>query len=422
MRVYLITIGDELLIGQTVDTNSAWMGRLLNLHGARIVESLTVGDDAPTIRKALERASGSADVVLITGGLGPTKDDITKKMLAEFFGDAMRFDDPTFERIKKLFQRWGREMTPAHREQCYMPASAELLLNKMGTAPGMWFERDGQIFVSMPGVPYEMEYLMEKEVVPRLVKRFPGLPILHRTILTVGEGESRIALRLEAFESQLPPHIKLAYLPNLGRVRLRLTGQHEDQQALELEMDQKAMELESLLPELTFGRDQETLEGAIGQLLRKHGLRLGTAESCTGGYIAHQMTTVPGSSEYFEGSIVSYSNAMKRNLLQVREETLQQFGAVSEQTVREMAEGALQAIGCDIAVSVSGIAGPGGGSAEKPVGTVWIGVSDGTQTEAFLLRSGKDRIKNIQFASVHALNRLRRFLLVYYEKRKEVLV
>lgn len=416
MKVYLITIGDELLIGQTVDTNSAWMARLLNLSGAEIIESLTIGDDEQAILDALSKASDVANVVLITGGLGPTKDDITKKALANFFQDEMRFDEPTFERIQKLFQRWGRSMTPAHRDQCYMPASATLLLNKMGTAPGMWFEREGKVYVSMPGVPYEMEYLMEHEVVPRLVEHFPGQPIEHRTLQTVGEGESRIAVRLEDFEAQLPDFVKLAFLPNLGKVRLRLTGRHSDHEMLKRLMDDKADEMEALIPELVFGREQDSLEAAIGKLLMKHQLRLGTAESCTGGYIAHQITSVAGSSNYYEGSIVSYSNEMKQNLLGVQAGTLERYGAVSEQTVREMAEGALRAIGCDISISISGIAGPGGGSEEKPVGTVWIGVSNGTDTETFLLHAGKDRLKNIQYSAVHALDRLRRFVLKHYQE------
>ncbi len=422
MKVYLITIGDELLIGQTVDTNSAWMGRLLNLHGARIVESLTVGDEEGPILAALNRAEAQADVVLLTGGLGPTKDDVTKKVLCTFFQDHMHFDEPTFERITKLFERWGRSMTPAHREQCFMPSRAELLHNKMGTAPGMWFEQNETVFVSMPGVPYEMEYLMEHEVVPKLKAKFPGEPIAHRTILTVGEGESRIARRLEEFEESLPPYIKLAYLPNLGQVRIRLTGRHTAQEELNQVLDQKADELEKVIPKLVFGRETETLEGTIGSLLMRQNLRLGTAESCTGGYIGHRITSVSGSSRYFEGGIISYSNALKRQLLGVKPETLEAFGAVSKETVREMAEGAIRVLGCDIAVSISGIAGPDGGSAEKPVGTVWIGVSNGKHTETYLLRAGKDRLKNIQYSTVHALNRLRQFILTHYVEGNPVVL
>lgn len=411
MKVHILTIGDEILIGQIVDTNAAWMSRRLNLQGAQVSGKSSVGDDLEDIQEGLRNALAKADAVLITGGLGPTKDDITKKALADFFGVDLIFHEGTWERIQKLFEKWGRSTTPAHRQQCFMPANAHLLHNKMGTAPGMWFEHEGKVVVSMPGIPYEMEYLMQYEVLPRLAAHFPGRPIAHRTILTVGEGESRIAARIEAFEEQLPPGFKLAYLPNLGKVRLRLTGTGADQEALERELDSKAQELEALIPELVFGRGEEQLEAVIGRMLRERNLTLGTAESCTGGLIAHRITTIPGSSDYFAGSVVSYSNDLKQRLLGVKAATLERHGAVSEETVREMVSGGLEILGVDVVVAVSGIAGPGGGTSDKPVGTVWMaaGTKETIKTEKWQI--GKDRLKNIEYSAVQALNLVRRLLL-----------
>lgn len=411
MKVHILTIGDEILIGQITDTNAAWMARQLNLQGAQLAGKSSVGDDDDDIQRALGQALERADAVLITGGLGPTKDDITIKALADFFGVDLVFSEPTWERIQRLFESWGRSTTPAHRQQCFMPANAQLLHNKMGTAPGMWFEHGEKVVVSMPGIPYEMEYLMEHEVLPRLARHFPGRPIAHRTLLTVGEGESRIAARIEAFEDELPPHIKLAYLPNLGKVRLRLTGVGSNQAELEKELDQKAKELEALIPELVFGYEKEQLEAVIGSLLLERNLTLGTAESCTGGHLAHRITSVPGSSAYFIGSVVSYSNELKQRLLGVKPETLEQYGAVSEETVREMVAGALRLLDVDIAIAISGIAGPGGGTPEKPVGTVWMAIGDQDRLQTEKWQIGKDRLKNIEYSTVQALNLIRRFVL-----------
>lgn len=412
MKVQIITVGDEILIGQVVDTNSAWMGRLLNLHGAAVVGISSVGDELADIQRVLgEALAGSVDVVLMTGGLGPTKDDITKKAIADFFNVGMVFDQPTYDRIIRLFERWGRAPTEAHRDQCFMPANAELLYNKMGSAPGMWFEHSDKVLVAMPGVPYEMEYLMEHQVIPRLRNRFPGQPIAHRSILTVGEGESRLADRIADIEAGLPPHIKLAFLPDLGRVRLRLTGVGNDETFLNLQLDEKAKEICDRIPELIFGLGEDQLEAAVGRLLKERGVTLCTAESCTGGYLAHCITSVPGSSDYFLGSVVAYSNEVKMKLLKVQLETLEKYGAVSEQTVAEMARGALDLLGADISIAVSGIAGPGGGTPEKPVGTIWMAVADKNIVQTQKIQAGKDRLKNIQYASVYALNMIRLFTL-----------
>lgn len=410
MNVYLLNIGDELLIGQVVNTNAAWMGQQLNLHGARVTNTRVIGDDHEAIKTGIAEALALADVVLITGGLGPTKDDITKKAIAEFFGVGMVFHEPSLERFIKLLEKWGRPLKESHKEQFFMPENALILPNKMGTAPGMWFEHNGKVMVSMPGVPYEMQYLMEYEVIPRLREYFPGLPIAHRTILTVGEGESVIAERIADIESGLPPHIKLAYLPGLGQVRLRLTGSAPDEQALNDTLDIHARAIAERIPEIIFGYGNDTLEAVIGQTLREKGLTMATAESCTGGYIAHLITSVPGSSDYFKGSIVAYANEVKMQQLGVKADTLAAHGAVSEETVIEMVKGAVARLGVDVAIAASGIAGPGGGTTDKPVGTVWLAVGNADKVITRKWQIARDRVKNIQYASVQALNLLRQWL------------
>jgi nicotinamide-nucleotide amidase len=417
MTAHLLTIGDEILIGQIVDTNSAWMSRELNLRGMRVNGKSSVGDTREEIIQGVEHAASTADVVIMTGGLGPTKDDVTKKTLAGMFDSGMSFHQETYDRIAAFFARIGRALPAAMRDQATVPDKALLLPNKVGQAPGMWFERDGKVFISLPGVPFEMEYLMSAEVLPRLQQRYPAQPIAHRTLATAGEGESVIAKRIEAFEDALPPHIKLAYLPSLGQVRLRLTGVWNgplvpDAQAiLEAELDDKKMALHALIPDIVYGYEEESLQQAVGKLLLDQGKQLGTAESCTGGYVAHLITTVAGSSVYFPGSVVTYSYEMKSKLLGVKPDSLTRFGAVSEETVREMALGALDTLGVGVAVAISGIAGPSGGTPEKPVGTVWMAVCDRERTVAVKHHFGRDRLKNIQLTGVHALNLVRQFLL-----------
>lgn len=410
MKVQLLTIGDELLIGQIVDTNSAWMARQLNLIGAQVIGKETVSDNTEEIVAALQRGVEKADVVLVTGGLGPTRDDVTKKALADFYETGFVFSQETFDHISRFLTRLGREASDAHRSQCLMPQNAELLRNRMGTAPGMWFDEKGKVVVSMPGVPYEMEYLMEVEVLPRLQKRFTGSPIIHYTLLTAGEGESRIAARVREIEDNLPNEVKLAYLPGLGQVRLRLTARGENEVELRRLLDQEVRKMRDTLLDIIYGQGEETLEQVVGNLLKERNWFLATAESCTGGYLAHRITTIAGSSTYFKGSVIAYSNALKTQLLGVSEEVLDQFGAVSEETVREMVAGALTLLGTDVAIAVSGIAGPGGGTPEKPVGTIWIAVGTAEKTQAFQLQLGKDRLKNIQYTAVAALNFLRKFL------------
>lgn len=411
MTAHLLTIGDEILIGQITDTNSGWMAQQLNLIGIRVTRMTSISDTDTDIKAALDEAFQSTNLVLMTGGLGPTKDDITKKSLADYFGLEMAFDQSVYDHIEALFARWGRKPSQAHHEQSFMPNGAKLLVNRRGTAPGMWFEKNGKYAVSMPGVPYEMKYLMEHEVIPLIQQTFPGQPIVHRTVLTIGEGESRLAHRIERFESGLSSHIKLAYLPNLGQVRLRLSATGPIQQTLEDELEAKVAELHQLIPEFIFGYEKETIDLVVGRMLVERGMTIGFAESCTGGYLSHTMTATPGSSAYFAGSIISYSNAVKENVLGVSPETLKNHGAVSEATVIEMAKGALPVLGVDIAVSVSGIAGPGGGTPDKPVGTIWLAVADQDTVKTAKLQLGKTRLNNIKYASGVALNMVRKFLI-----------
>lgn len=409
MQAQIITIGDEILIGQILDTNSAWIAQQLNMSGISVAAMKSVSDTREGILEALEATDG-IDLVLLTGGLGPTKDDITKKVLAEYFGVEMTFHDATYQRIVSYFEKRSFTLTPAHREQCYMPANATILQNDMGTAPGMWMEKNGTVFVSMPGVPYEMKHLVTERVLPRLYGDSRLRPVVHRTILTAGTGESVIAQRLEDLETTLPDFVKLAYLPNLGIVRLRLSATGDDEAALNQLLDKKKSEIQTLIPEFVFGEETEKLEEVLGQILKQKGAMLGTAESCTGGYIAHKITSISGSSAYFGGSVVAYSNDMKIKLLNVKSSTLDEHGAVSEQTVREMVGGALETLGVDYAIAVSGIAGPTGGTADKPVGTIWTAVGNRDEIITEKLTLTKYRMRNIQLTTNLTLNLLRKFL------------
>lgn len=416
MNTHLLTIGDEILIGQITDTNSAWMSRQLNLNGFAVNGKSSVGDTREAILRGIQRAESEADVIIMTGGLGPTKDDITKKTLAEKFDAQMVFHSETYARIEGYFQKINRPLPPTMQDQSVLPDKALILTNKVGTAPGMWFEQGGKVYISLPGVPFEMEYLMTNEVIPRLKVRFGSRPIAHRTLLTACEGESMIAQRIADFEDSLPGQLKLAYLPALGQVRLRITGQWEGDVTPDAEsqlnalLDQKKAELHALIPDLIYGVEEESLEKVVGKILLEKGRQFGTAESCTGGYIAHLITSVPGASAYFPGAVVTYSYDMKEQLLGVKQDTLLQFGAVSEQTVREMALGALDTLGVDVALAVSGIAGPDGGTPDKPVGTVWMAVADRERVICQKHIFGRDRIKNIQLTGTYGLNLVRKFL------------
>lgn len=413
MQAYILTIGDEILIGQVTDTNASHMATALSNEGVDVVEHLSVSDTRTAILDGLDRALNKADLVLITGGLGPTKDDITKTVLAEYFETELEFHEPTWERLKALIHRFGRTPNESHRAQCFLPASAEVLTNERGSAPGMLFRKGRKMVVSMPGVPYEMRYLIKAEVLPRLrelLDQDGQLKLRSITILTAGAGESMIAEQIADIEGSLPPSMSLAYLPNLGTVRLRLSIRGHDETAMEAELQKYKRRIEAVIGGLVYGYGNKNLAGAVGELLQEYGLTIGTVESCTGGRIAQMLTSNPGASGYFEGSIISYDNRLKRDMLAVNPASLSQHGAVSEAVVREMVAGGLQQLGTDIVVATSGIAGPGGGTAEKPVGTIWVAVGNAEHIEATLLNTGKDRERNITYTAYQALNLVRKFV------------
>ncbi len=412
MKAEIITIGDEILIGQIVDTNSAWIAEQFNLNGIEVYQITSVHDDRTQIMEALDEAAKKVDLVLITGGLGPTKDDITKNTLCEYFQTELVFHEPTLEHIKDRFKLRNIDINKLNRDQAMVPKSCTVLFNKLGTAPGMWFEKNNTIFVSVPGVPFEMEYLVEFEIIPRLVKTGRTKAIFHKTVLTQGIPESMLATTIEEWEDALPENIKLAYLPNPMSVRLRLSAIGEDKSALEKIVEEEVQKLQKIIPNHIYGYDNETMAEVIGRLLKAQNKKLAVAESCTGGFISHQITSVSGSSEYYQGSVTSYSNEAKQNLLGVKAETLIKFGAVSEEVAREMAEGVKKVLNADYAVATTGIAGPTGGTEEKPVGTVWIAVAGPNKTMAKKFVFGNNRERNIIRSGQTALQLLRRVILM----------
>ncbi len=407
MKAYILTIGDEILIGQVTDTNATYMADALNDEGYEILEHLSVADTRQGIRDGLDRALAVADVVLMTGGLGPTKDDITKKVLAEYVGTELTFHAPSWERLQRIFRSFGREATESHRVQCYLPATATVLTNERGTAPGMWLEFQGKIIISMPGVPYEMRYLVRQEVIPRLLARNTRADRQRSlTIRTAGAGESVIAEAIADFEDALPAHMSLAYLPDLGTVRLRLTIRGTDEAAMHTELQAQQVKFESIIGHLVYGYGKEDLALAIQRRMQERQLTLVTAESCTGGAIASMITAHPGSSGHFKGSVVAYANSVKNQQLGVPAGMIEKYGAVSKFVVEAMASGARQQLNADYAVATSGIAGPDGGTEEKPVGTIWLAVAGPHGVTSKLLRAGKDRKRNITYTVHQALNLL----------------
>lgn len=411
MLAEIITIGDEILIGQIVDTNSAWLARQLNAEGIHVQQISSVADTAAAITDALTGASGRADVILVTGGLGPTKDDVTKQTLAAYFGRGLRRDPEVLAHVTGIFQRSNRPILEINRRQADVLEGCEVLFNDRGTAPGMWITQGNKTYVIMPGVPFEMKHIMQERVLPRLRRLSGRIPIWHHTLLTGGIGESFLAEKIADIETALPAHIRLAYLPKPGLVRLRLSAAGPDLDALKRETEQLADKLKTRIGDYFLTEGDTPLESLILTAMQREGLRFSTAESCTGGDIARRMTSIPGSSAVFEGGAVTYSNALKVRLLGVKHQTLETYGAVSEKTVLEMAAGAQANFGTDYAIAVSGIAGPGGGSAEKPVGLVWIAVAGkhGVVTRGH--HFGKDRLINIERAGTAALLLLWRVLV-----------
>lgn len=410
MLAEIITIGDEILIGQIVDTNSAWMAQKLNDAGIRVKQITSVSDDKDHILQALELASTRVSLIIMTGGLGPTKDDITKKTLAEYFGTGLRCDEDSLENVKRIFEKYNRPMLDVNLRQADVLENCVTLQNKNGTAPGMWIEHEDKIFVSLPGVPFEMMYLIEEEVIPRIVSAFKLPVISHHTILTAGLGESLLAEQIADIEDSLPPHIKLAYLPKLGIVRLRLSGYAQNKQVLDEEIKRIGKSIVTRLGDYVIAEVDLSLEKSILDYMVERKLTLSVAESCTGGALSHLITQNAGSSAVFLGGAISYSNKLKQIMLGVSPQTLQDFGAVSGETVKEMAGGALRTYQSDYAIAISGIAGPDGGTADKPVGTVWIAVANAKNIIARKYQFGNRRIQNIDRSVTSALTMLIKLL------------
>jgi nicotinamide-nucleotide amidase len=410
----IVTIGDELLIGQTIDTNSAFIAQELNKIGIWVRRRVAVGDEAGEIKRCLDEESSQSQVIIMTGGLGPTADDITKPLLCEYFGGRMVVNEEVRQHVIYLFEKVYRRPGPIlerNLKQAEVPDVATVLHNARGSAPGMWFEKKGVIYISLPGVPHEMKGILTDEVLPRLPQYFTLPAIVHRTAFTAGQGESIIAEKLIEFETSLPPHIKLAYLPSYGMVKLRLTASGPDRALVAAEVDAQFRQLLELVRPWLVSDEDEGLEKVIGHILRKLGKTMGTAESCTGGYIAHQITSVVGSSAYYKGSVVSYANSVKEEILHVPSDIIYKHGAVSEETVRAMVTGGLDALKTDYIVAVSGIMGPDGGSDEKPVGTVWLAAGNREKTEVLRIQLRFDRQRNIHVTASQALNFLRKFIL-----------
>jgi len=404
MKAEILVIGDEILIGQTIDTNSGWIAGRLTEYNIRIQSVRVLADNEEQIAAALEEAAKRSDLVLLTGGLGPTRDDVTKQTLSRFFRSPLKISEPVLQHIQKIFGRSGRPLLPVNIQQAEVLEASEVLFNEAGTAPGMWIEYQSTVFIVMPGVPTEMKYLMDHEVIPRLLKHRPSRQILrHAHLLTSGIGESFLAETLRPIEMALPDYIHLAYLPSFSQVRLRLSAEGVNQALLDEELEIYLQRMKDLIGVHVVNEDNRSLEETVLDEMRHSGFRLAVAESCSGGMLSHLITRIPGCSDVFSGGVVAYSNDLKVSFLGVSEETLERFGAVSEQTALEMAQGARRAMNSDYAIAITGVAGPGGGSDEKPVGTVWIAISSRKTSYAQLFRLGNRREDTIHRSARHAL-------------------
>lgn len=409
MKACILIVGDEILIGQIQDTNSGWIAQQLSDIGIHLVRVLTVSDEHADIVDGLNLAFQVSDIVLMTGGLGPTKDDVTKLAIADFMGVEMYFDWSVYDRIKTMFKKLNRTLSPHHRNQCQMPQGVELLHNSMGTAPGMLFKKNGKYIISMPGVPFEMKAIMHDHAIPMLTA-LSDQKIFHFTILTARTGETIIENQISHIVESLPDHIKIAYLPSISAVKVRLSGAGSKTALLEQEVMFYAQQIMDTLGEIVYGVNGTTLQAELQKLCIQKQVKIATAESCTGGNIAARIVSVPGSSTYFNGSIVAYSNDIKQHILHVNPRILDIHGAVSEETVMAMVDGVIDLLQADVAVGVSGIAGPDGGTEDKPVGTIWLCVGTKTHKTTHLLTSGKFRDKNIEAATMYGLDMLRRFV------------
>lgn len=411
IKASIVTIGDELLIGQVIDTNSAWMAQRLNEIGIPVVRRVAVGDDPAQIKKALDEESGNASIVFLTGGLGPTADDITKPLLCGYFGAKLVVNEEVLAHVKNLFAIRNRPLQDVNLRQAEVPDNCVVLFNKMGTAPGMWFAKGEKIFISLPGVPFEMMGIMEQEVLPRLAKLSIGHFIIHKSIITAGEGESFVAEKIKDIEEDLPADIKLAYLPSPGMVRLRLTSTGTDRQALDVRMHEYQRQIAERLSDIVLSLEDVPMPQILGKALLEKNATLGFAESCTGGYLGHLITQVPGSGRYFKGSIVTYNNEVKKRLLKVNAEVLSAQTAISEEVAIQMATSALALLGCGYSLSVTGILGPGGEENENnPVGTVWVAVANEKETRTKRFNFHYGRAMNKEMAAQMAMLMLWKFL------------
>ncbi len=411
IQAEIITIGDEILYGQITDTNTQWISSELDKIGIRTIRKSSVGDSEKAILEIFEESSKRAELVIVTGGLGPTKDDITKKTFCKYFNTELVINPQALADVTAFFKLRGRELSNLNKGQGEIPANAIFIKNTMGTAPGMWFEQGEVVYISMPGIPFEMKGMMTLTLLPKLQEYFKTPSIFHKVIRTVGIGESYLAEMIEMWEDALPKHIKLAYLPSVGNVKLRLTGFGEDLKTLETQVEEQFQKILPTIQEYVYGFGNDELEEVVGRLLIKNKQTVSVAESCTGGYLGHQFTKVSGSSAYFIGGILSYDNAVKINQLSVKEETLNTYGAVSEKTVIEMSENVRKLMGTTFGLATSGTAGPNGGTFEKPVGTIWIAIASEKQTITKQLTLGGSREQNIHLTSINILNLLRKICL-----------
>jgi len=407
MNAQIITIGDELLIGQTIDTNSAFIGSELSSIGFDITRKISIHDRRDDILQTFSGVTGKTELVMVTGGLGPTSDDITKQTICEFFDTRLVLNKSVLTMIEEMMRRRGVQMNENNRMQAMVPESCRVIQNERGTAPGMLFEKDKTMFIFMPGVPFEMKYMMTEHILPMLKERFTSQVIIHKNIMTYGAPEARLAEMLSGFEKELPGEISLAYLPSSGVIKLRLTAKGTDRDLLTGIIVEQVKKLYRTIPELIYGEDEKSLEKVIGELLKERKQTLSTAESCTGGKIAEMITSIAGSSAYYKGSVIAYDNSLKKHLLGVPDDLIKKYGAVSRQVVEQMALGARKLMGTDFSVATSGIAGPDGGTDSKPVGMVWIAVSSDKGTIAEKYIYGSERIQNILRFSNAALNLLR---------------
>ena len=406
-----ISIGDELLIGQVINTNAAWLGEQLAAHGFQLDSTLTIGDSEKAILDAFN-ACMDADLVLVTGGLGPTADDITKPTVCKFFGTELEFCQTAYDNIVSLFNRRGFQMSERNRGQAMLPKACQYIPNTYGTAPCMWLEKNGTVFVFMPGVPFEMKGIFNDELLPRFKKRFHAVPYEKRVVMTTGIGESFLADKIKDWEEGLPDFLSLAYLPQYGMVRLRLSGRHENAELLHATLDKEIEKLTALISDYVFSMEDKPIERVVFDLLINKGMTFASAESCTGGNIAHVITLIPGSSEIFKGTAVTYATPMKTKVLGVPAETIENHGVVSQLVVEAMAKGVRNLMEADFGVATTGVAGPGGGTEENPVGTVWIGVASAHGVVSKCFNFGKDRENVINRATIAAYEMLRQQIIV----------